>query len=120
MEESWREGRRHAVECDLKSREAMEAAAHAPPSSARAGSPLGTGAHGVAKPQGLLADEPELIRTARPRSSPCGLRFAASNRPPLRRPISLVRMALSNRWMEEHGVPDRIASRDSGLETREA
>ena len=33
---------------------------------------------------------------------------------------SLVRMALGNRWMEEHGVPDMNACRGSGLETREA
>ena len=33
---------------------------------------------------------------------------------------SLVRMALSNRWMEEQGVPDMNACRDSGFETREA
>ena len=40
--------------------EAMEAAAHAPPSSTRLGGLPRESAFGVSQPQGLLADEPEL------------------------------------------------------------
>ena len=40
--------------------EAMEAAAHATPTASRAGHRPGRGAHGVAEPEGLLADEPDV------------------------------------------------------------
>ena len=89
--------------------EAMEAAAHASPQPVGAGNPSQPGASGVAKPERLLEDEPELIRPARPRASPCGLRFAPSMAARRRRGHSLVRFALNNRWLEEQGVPDMKA-----------
>jgi hypothetical protein len=82
------EGRQQLVVNRAKSRavplkacefgEAMDAAAHAPPESPRAGYPSRRGAQGDAQPQRLLADESELIRPARLRASPYGLRFAPS------------------------------------------
>jgi hypothetical protein len=75
-----------------------------------AGNQRQQGAFGNAPPERLLEDEPELIRPARPRASPCGLCCVPSMAARRRRGHSIVRVALNNRWLEEQGVPDMKAS----------